>query len=81
MPTNDERREVSAALRRLAKRHDGVVSDIVGKQLGLVPDERFIACSVYTSESVSRLADLIEPEERTCHLVEDEDGRTACSEC
>ena len=29
-----------------------------------------------------RLADLIEPEpERTCHLIEDEDGRTACSEC
>ncbi len=49
-------------LRRLAERYDGVVSDLVDVHLGLVPDERFIARSVYTSESVSRLADLIDPD-------------------
>lgn len=70
MPTNDERREVAAGLRRLAERYDGVVSDLVDVHLGLVPDERFIARSVYTSESVSHLADLIELEpERTCHAI------------
>lgn len=36
-------------LRRLAERYDGVVSDLVDVHLGLVPDERFIARSVYTS--------------------------------
>ena len=81
MPTNDERREVAAGLRRLAERYDGVVSDLVDVHLGLVPDERFIARSVYTSENVSHLADLIEPEpERTCHpVIEDETG--VCPNC
>ena len=30
-------------------------------------------------ERIGKLADLIDRE--TCHLVEDEEGRTACSEC
>lgn len=60
MISYDERREVAAKLRRLAKQHDGVVSDLVGKHLGLVPDDRYIARSVYTSDSVSHLADLID---------------------
>lgn len=83
MPTDDERREVATKLRRLARKHDGVVPDLVAKHLGLVPDERYIARSVYTSRSASRLADLIEPEpERTCHFVYDEDeNEYKCDVC
>lgn len=64
--SDSKRREVAAKLRRLASKHDGVVSDLVGKHLGLVPDDRYIARSVYTSDSVSQLADLICP---TCRNV------------
>lgn len=80
MPTDEERREVAAGLRRLAEKHDGVTWFLVEKHTGLAPDERYMGSSVYTSESVARLADLIEPEpERTCHPVHperfDQDGR------
>lgn len=68
MASDEERRETAAKLRRLAKQHDGVVSDLVGKHLGLVPDDRYIARSVYTSDSVSHLADLID--RQTCRTVE-----------
>ena len=66
-PTDNERREVAARLRRMAEKHGGVVWFLVERYLGLVPDERYLGGSVYTRESVSRLADLIEPE-RTCHM-------------
>lgn len=80
MPTDDERRETAAKLRRLAKQHDGVVSDLVGKHLGLVPDKRFPARSVYTSDSVSQLADLIAPQ--TCFDTESKDSKSfTCSAC
>lgn len=70
MPTDDKRREASAGLRRLAEKHDGVAWFLIAKHLGLVDDEAFLAGPIYTSNSVSRLADLIEPEaERTCHPV------------
>ena len=85
MRTDDERRVVAAKLRRLANEHGGVVSDLVARHLGLVPHERYIARSVYTSDSVSHLADLIGPEpERTCRLVEtDHDYETSyrCTGC
>ncbi len=78
MPTNDERRNVARKLRRLAENCDGVVWVLVERHLGLTLDKRFIAGSVYTSESVSRLADLIEPEpERTCRMLEVETGEVA----
>lgn len=61
MPTDDERREVARRLREIADRHDGVAATIVERRLGLESDERFLAGSVFTSKSVGRLADLIEP--------------------
>lgn len=77
-PTDNERREVAARLRRMAEKHGGVVWFLVERYLGLVPDERYLGGSVYTSESVSRLADLIEPEpERTCRMDEIKTGELA----
>ena len=61
MPTDDERREVARRLREIADRHDGVAATIVERRLGLESDERFLAGSVFTSKSVGRLADLVEP--------------------
>lgn len=74
MPTNEERRVIARRLRRLAEKYDGVVSLIVERNLGLISDDRFIAGSVFTSDSVKDLADLIEPEpEITCEWVWGED--------
>ena len=61
MATDDERREVARRLREIADRHDGVAATIIERRLGLESDERFLAGSVFTSKSVGRLADLIEP--------------------
>lgn len=87
-PTNEERREVAAKLRRLAERHEGVPWFLIEKYLGLVSDEGFVAGSVFTSECVLYLADLVEPEpERTCRDLGGEDGTVfehydfGCSEC
>ena len=83
MVTDDERRKVAAGLRRLAEKHDGVAWLLIAKRLGLVDDEAFLTGSVYTSRSVSRLADLIEPApERTCHFVYDEnENEYKCDVC
>lgn len=69
MVTDEDRREVAARLRRLADNHDGVAGLIVERRLGLESDERFLAGSVFTSESVRRLADLIEPSEPKVECV------------
>lgn len=73
MPTDDERREVARKLRWWTQENDGVACVCADRCLGLEPDERFFGRSVYTSESISRLADLIEPApERTCQMNESE---------
>ena len=69
MATDDERREVARRLREIADRHDGVAATIVERRLGLESDERFLAGSVFTSKSVGRLADLIEPSEPKVRCV------------
>lgn len=61
-PTNDERREVAARLRRLCG-HREVDKEFVHEALGLYMGE---CVDGYDPVSVSELADLIEPEERTC---------------
>lgn len=83
MPTDEERREVAQRLRRLAGRHDGVVWVVIEKHLGLVSDDHFLGSSVYTSDSVLHVADLIDPEpERTCHMVRDNlTDTTYCDVC
>lgn len=76
MPTNDERREVAARLRILSG-HREVDKEFVHEALGLYMGE---CVDGYDPVSVSELADLIEPEERTCHMV-DNGVELCCSEC
>lgn len=96
MPTNDERREVAARLRELpinmyevearleAKNlgtfcHDQTDYLLIHKVLlGCLPAELMHPCDY--EELHHRLADLIEPEERTCHMV-DNGVELCCSEC
>lgn len=81
--TRDERREVAARLRRLSG-HREVDKEFVHEALGLYMGE---CVDGYDPVSVSKLADLIEPEERTCHMRDaswDAGQRTwgcICSEC
>lgn len=75
MISGQERRRVAANLRQYLKKYE-------------TPDWRAF-CNIILGEgrldnlrkaqTFDRLADLIDCE--TCHLVEDDDGRTACSEC
>lgn len=79
MPTNDERREVAARLRELVadwfddgEFYDrGEVEDVLGLATG---DGAW-----YEAAGVRRLADLIEPEERTCR--DDGTGAFRCTRC
>ena len=64
MPTNDERRAVAARLRWLTMAYKDVFGVYVLNAIGLdFTNSRGTYCS---NDSVRRLADLIEPEERTC---------------
>lgn len=76
MPTNDERREVAARLRILSG-HREVDKEFVHEALGLYMGE---CVDGYDPVSVSELADLIEPEERTC-TVEHWGGGTFYLSC
>lgn len=77
MPTDEERREVADRLWR----HIGKplftgqdVEDIIGVQ-------RSDFDAVLADASYRRLADLIEPEERTCRMEPTGDGSVVCSAC
>lgn len=76
MPTNEERREVAARLRILSG-HREVDKEFVHEALGLYMGE---CVDGYDPVSVSKLADLIEPEERTCRMI-DNGVELCCSEC
>ena len=86
-PTSDERREVAAELRELAKDYEKVPAwDVIAAgELPAPIDDAFMACglgrAVYATEIFGRLADLIEPEERTCHIVMVSTGVWECDEC
>lgn len=75
MITDEKRREVAERLRILAS-HAPADKDYVLDALGLYPGEYIDGFDPYC---VNELADLID--RPTCHLIEDEDGYTACSEC
>ena len=81
MPTNEERREVAARLRELVADwfDDGEFYDRgeVEDVLGLATDDG----AWYEAAGVRRLADLIEPEERTCHDVSFDSREFVCSWC
>lgn len=79
IPTNDERREVAAKLRELDGRCECSMLDFM---FALA-----IGDSMYKESVPMRLADLIEPEERTCRAecfppgYEDNLHNMVCSEC
>lgn len=77
MPTDEERREVAERLRRLSG-HREVDKEFVHEALGLYMGE---CVDGYDPVSVSELADLIEPEERTCRMEPTGDGSVVCSAC
>lgn len=51
--------------------------DVIANSIGVEVDGKF--SHEVENETYAALADLID--RPTCHLVEDEDGLTACSEC
>lgn len=76
MATDEQRRKVAAELRELAANRHYVDEYIAADTVGFWRGE---ATKGFDSDSLLEVADLID--RPTCHLVEDEDGRTACSEC
>lgn len=76
MATDERRRKVAAELRELAANRHYVDEYIAADTVGFYRGE---AVEGFDSDSLLEVADLID--RPTCHLVEDEDGRTACSEC
>ena len=75
-PTSDERREVAWMLQWFASLHGNVACVTVERTLNLNYSYGFGGYAV-TSESVRRLADLIDP---TCETVV-KNGRTYCGKC
>ncbi len=77
MPTNDERREVAARLRELAQDSARCGDDGVGERAcRVLLGPRIDLLDVVDAHfPLARLADLIEPEERTCYIEHiDEDS-------
>lgn len=74
--SDEKRREVAATMMAISCR--GVKGLTLGEVLNSILTG---GAPRPTTEMaiLARLADLIDRE--TCHLVEDEEGRTACSEC
>ena len=78
MPTNDERREVAARLRE--------PFDVLPQGRYYHASHTLFGMGLYTSSEVAlrlgvcRLADLIEPEERTCYVehIDDDSFHLSC---
>lgn len=70
--SDDDRREVAAKMREICHENpDVLLQTMVASAMN--------ECLPNGMEYGPTLADLID--RPTCHLIEDEDGRTACSEC
>ena len=67
MPTNDERREVAARLRDMAPGSDW--PNYVAEACGMDVSKMSNNFHTFTEQLCQRIADLIEPEERTCRVV------------
>lgn len=70
MPSLDERRVVASRLREAPVGIESIEC-LISKNIGLDCDEDCDGLSYQDCEAqiLNRLADLIEPEERTCHVV------------
>ena len=91
MPTNDERREVAKRMRELAAGYEIFPAwcAIDACELPTPINDVLMACglgqAVHASKICARLADLIEPEERTCRNLAGKPfagyRMFSCSEC
>lgn len=79
MPTNDERRDVAARLRDMAPGSDW--PNYVAEACGMDVSKMSNNFHTFTEQLCQRIADLIEPEERTCHIVMISTGVWECDEC
>lgn len=85
MPTDDERREVAARLRDMAPGSDW--PNYVAEACGMDVSKMSNNFHTFTEQLCQRIADLIEPDERTCHMrdMRWDDGQCTwgciCSEC
>jgi len=86
--SDKERHEIAGKLRNLkpeyAYEEDFFASNYLFQTMGFeywseTAYDNGIEDSGLTKTGLFKLADLID--RPTCHLIEDEDGRTACSEC
>lgn len=75
MITDEERREVAEKLRKTLCK-PGLPSEWWVRVHTAVTGSENCMCP---PEDINVIADLID--RPTCHLIEDQDGRTACSEC
>lgn len=78
MPTNDERREVAARLRDMAPGSDW--PNYVAEACGMDVSKMSNNLHTFTEQLCQRIADLIEPEERTCHNLSG-GGAFHCGSC
>lgn len=84
--TDEERCEVAAELREIAEDYEKVPAwDVIAAgELPAPVDDVFMACglgrAVHATEICGRLADLIEPEERTCYVehIDDDSFHLSC---
>lgn len=77
MPTIDERKKIAENLKSFANGKTGVPDGIVDNILGLKHESR--GSDIFTSESVLRLAGIME-DERTCRIVHRNDFQKALGE-
>ncbi len=79
MPTYDERREVARRLREIRPCKSGHIEWWkIAQALGLKESAGWFGWEKFEPDSVNRLADLIEPSERTCHYYDSETNRCGC---
>lgn len=78
MPTNDERREIAEYLRDMCIYGCSYKEEFYDLLVDNVMDELY---DPEFSDVADRLADLIEPEERTCRMEPTGDGSVVCSAC
>lgn len=80
MISDEERREVALKLRGLADGHSAVECSAVAKALAL-GYEVHGTVAAFSADAVAHVADLIEPQERTCHMLPVQGGGYGCDGC
>ena len=78
MPTNKERREIAEYLRNMCIYGCSYKEEFYDLLVDNVMDELY---DPEFSDVADRLAELIEPEERTCHNISTVPCKFTCSEC